>query len=342
MNRGGDLEISLPVNSPFIITYKHHALKLAMAGELKKVSPWIASNFIQLYTPYNIMADSFCDPHWLDFFLVEGCDESWLAIDPIMTSMIQGAPNVEQLIEEIISSGSYLYVYCDSYYIPFSSNYKQEHDPSNLIVYGYDQNNRYFFVYDYNFKGSRKLEKLKIAYHELLTSIINLDTKVNDWVKTSKIYTVKGESDFSLDIELANKLLRDYVNSKPSYTKTNNSLAYKDSLFGKNVYLAMYHHLNLMQRGYPVDNILPYSIFWEHKKTLNLLISFLNSDRKVLNNNIVHKFMELEQNALTVRNMLLKYNFKSTEELILKAISKIQEIENEEVKYIEHVMREIY
>lgn len=50
MSRGGSLEICLPINDPFIITYKHHALKLAMAGEMNTISPWVASNFIQLYT----------------------------------------------------------------------------------------------------------------------------------------------------------------------------------------------------------------------------------------------------------------------------------------------------
>lgn len=342
MSRGGSLEICLPINDPFIITYKHHALKLAMAGEMKTLSPWVASNFIQLYTPYNIIADSFCDPHWLDFFLVEGCDESWLEIDSLMTSKIQKAPNMEQLIEEIISSGSYLYVFCDSFYIPFSLNHKQEHDPSNLIVHGYDKKNRIFFVYDYNFKGSNKLEKLQISYHELLRSIINLNTGGNDWAENSQIYTVKRERDFSLDLELVNKLLSDYVNSQPSYKNTNDSPAYNDSLFGKNVYLAIYHHLHLIQQGYQVDNILPYSIFWEHKKALSLLINSLNSDMKVSNKIIVEKFLELEQEALSVRNMLMKYSFTRRDELMLKVISKIQVIEDKEMKYIEHVMREIY
>ena len=91
----------LPIYKPFIISYKHHAFRLAMIGDDQNYITWILNNYLQLYTPYDFLKDM----HWLDFFLPK-IDESCECLDVEVVKKIDlknGKVKVQFLKETIIT-----------------------------------------------------------------------------------------------------------------------------------------------------------------------------------------------------------------------------------------------
>ncbi|PWW07315.1 hypothetical protein DFQ01_102207 [Paenibacillus cellulosilyticus] len=317
----------LPIYEPIVKSYKHHALKLAMMD--KEVNfPWVISNFIQLYTPYNLFDDPNCDYHFLDFYLLSKNDESspWLEIKNIHNLVFKRNQNVIDFMHKAIDDDYYLYLYYDAYYLPHSYSYKKEHSPTNILIHGYNEKDRLVYGYDYSYNGIYKLEVQQIDYDSFEQSIIHLDYSNDSWAEYSQMcrpLTVNQMVDISMII----MLLTDYLDAYPSYKRVKDGSYFGNSYFGIEVYKSLKHYLELLKCNKTTGNILPFSILWEHKRCLVHLFEYLYRNGVVHRQELLNPFRILEEQAFNLRNMMLKFMLTKKESLIERMIPIVDAIE---------------
>ncbi|WP_154983945.1 hypothetical protein [Paenibacillus xylanexedens] len=332
----------LPVYTPYIKSYKHHALKLSLIGDKEEYISWILSNYIQLYNPYNFIENKDCDPHWLDFFLLTKNNESnpWLELENIHFSDLK-RNDVIQFIENSIDNGSYLYLYYNAFYIEHSFAYKQEHTPSNLLIYGYNKTKQVFLVLDYHYdEMGNRLKHLEVQYNTLHLSLKNLNLNSHDegWAEFSQICTVK-ENKMEIRIQDIIDTIEEYLLSSQTYKKSEpTNTFFQNSKFGISVYEALLHYLDSLQNQEVEINILPISILCEHKKVLYQLSLFL-SHSFIIKESICNELKSLKNDMLIVKNLLIKFSIKREPMIIDSIRSKVLLIINIEKRVIPQLLQ---
>lgn len=335
------MENRLPIYLPSINSYKHHALKLAIIDGNSDFRPWILSNFIQLYTPYNIKDNPLCDPHWLDFFLVSGADKEWLKIDNVSLATLKNLDLINY-IKFQIDNGSYLYLYYDVFFIKHSKSYGQSHFPSNLLVYGYDDTKKVFYVYDYEYSNPNfgKLGRVTVEYKDLVRSIKHLKVGPFTWAENSQIYSPLVDST-QINIQLIELLLNDYLNSYPTYQRYYSDSFFENSLFGIGTYQILHYYCTQLKNGFIAKiNILPFCILYEHKKMLHSLSKYLINNNH-LDVELIESLRENEHKALNIRNLLIKMTMSNDTTLVNLIKNSLLSLEENEKIYIPRLILQL-
>lgn len=309
----------LKITHPPIVGYPDYAYPLSIVLNEVDNNAWLFCNFIQLYYTTGDEDNS------INYYYTDTNNRMWDARNPLLDyqtihkdTLKTFNINIIDFFIKLIDMGYYCYTYFDEYYLIFSPAYKQVHFTHVSFIYGYDLENKKFYLagYDKSYKYSYNevdFDMIKEAYD--LCERDYYDDKNTIYLM---IYSNKS-SKYEFNINVVLEQLNEYLYSINTSERYNLCFNPRPNLvFGIK---AVEELINKIDRL--IDNqemrfsIKPFYILVEHKKLMNLRINYL-IEQGYLNPECSSKkmFIELEHEYLLVQNMAVKYYLSNTTDIL--------------------------
>ena len=318
----------LHLGAPLLDTYDDYALFSGILSDQEDAMLWFYNHFINISYDQTHSAHYFSNGHtasklcpWIiyDSF----CDETFSNLSD---------KTICEMIIDCINRDFYLIMYLDIFYLK-DIDYHLNH---KICIYGYDQNNDTFYIADNTFgqgkftESTCSFQDLEKAYHAAYATnkLPQVKIELLRLFKYSKYESNKDGFDagelkpYQIVCQLENYIYSrfdwDYIHHNPS-------------IYGmKSV---EYFIDNLNDESDSRIDMRAMHLFYERKKLMVLRLNYIN---EVFENSIPRSIIEttvsLEQNALKLRNMALKYNLlpnKAILEKIRQGLTKDLDIEKE-------------
>ncbi|MBB3108135.1 hypothetical protein FHS18_000163 [Paenibacillus phyllosphaerae] len=339
------VDIELPIGSPLFVTYKHHALPLAVLANDPANRASCLTNFIPLYTGYDLMGDSYCDTHWLDFLNTQPL-EHWLDREAILYADVSA-----ELIMHALAAGKYAYVNYDSYYMKHSYAYGHLHIGNNLLVYGYNAERHKFLVLDYRyenasmnyakFQSAPKLEQILVDPQELEMAVRAVEHLDSEWTRCSYLWTPKASA-FRFDRTLTKQLIDDYLHSYPTHARfyPGNSF-YEKSLSGMEVYKALYYYIDRLACDQTHPTMLPFAVLSEHKRVwVEVSLELANHDNH-FDQGVIQSAKVLEELGARIKMTAMMYILTGKRHYLPALERMIRMLEQEERSFLKALLDQL-
>jgi hypothetical protein len=311
-------EKKLKLALPPIIGYLHHAYQLSVAQQHPSFNDWFYSNYIQLtYHP---------ETGWLNFFLAR------LECYPLVyyqllniQIFINNNIDIVDFIINCINSGYYIWLYLDEFYVPNRISYNTGHLIHECLIYGYNTDKSCF--YSAGFDTRHNYSFSEISYTDFIKAFYNSDIN-----KPVNIVKHQETDRYNFDIQNVMNLLEDYVYSKNTSKRLSiYSNPTSDVIYGLQIYEYLRKNFENPPTKEFLDDIRSLHILWEHKKCMTSRIKFLYENKYLDKLEPYYsKYKEIENKALALRNMQIKYTYTRDDDEIKKIATYIDEIRNEE------------
>ena len=307
----------LPVSYPMITSWQWHATLFSILGDDEKAKNWIFSNYIQLRC-YNI-EEIFTGDEMLLADMMPG--SSSLKECPYLLFSLMTKEQVESYCGDIINFiiktidlNGYVYgvfdeakILCDS-----GADYKFPHE---LFIFGYDKDKEEFHVGDFTFGehysySTVSFEVVKRGY-DIITASEDHMFK-DDYKGRRGLYVIQkntAEMYYDLDVAYIKDTLVEYLEAKDSknhFRMMRNR--FSDTVFGVNVYDAVYKQIEKQLSGDEPDfDIRALHLLYDHKVLMNERLKYMMAKGVLAyDNEILDEYMEVVNNMLTARNLLIK------------------------------------
>ncbi|MFD0587211.1 hypothetical protein ACFQZE_04260 [Paenibacillus sp. GCM10027627] len=296
----------LPVKKPFISAYKHHALPLSILSGCGENESWIYNHFLQLFIRFDMDENV----HWLDFYTFDEIPNRsntipWLGYTQSIHIDYLKNP-IQEFLVDAINKDSYIYAIHDDYYMPHSFSYNNGHFKNNLLITGYDLDKKCFYVYDYANTTRGQLEVIEVPFQLMEKSLASEYT----W-NVLTLFTYKSSFRHELQLELAFKLLQDYVTSSNS---SQSLLILREPLEKRAFGMSVYEHIKhfLLSHSDSLTTIhLPFYIFHEHKTSVGKLMDdLINTYNHPVIRGLKTEYETVIKEAGFMKTIILKYMLK--------------------------------
>ncbi|WP_027084540.1 hypothetical protein [Cohnella panacarvi] len=327
----------LPVVKPYISAYKHHALPLSILSYYEENESWICNHYLQLYQRFDFNENV----HWLDFYLfdeipIRSSTIPWL--DHTQTIHIDYLKRpIHEFLIDVIDQGSFIYVIHDDYYMPHSFSYNQGHFKNNLLITGYDLDKQCFYVYDYANTTRGQLQVNEVPFRLMEKSIAS----EHAW-NVLTLFTYQSDYRHQLQLELAYRLLQDYVTSSNS---SQDLLLIRDPPEKRAFGISVYEQIKRFLHGHSdlINTLhLPFYVFHEHKASVGKLMD--NLINKYDNPEIRRLRAEYEsviRDAGFMKTIILKYMLKPDFDIAKSIIPILDSMKLSEERVITSLCEEI-
>jgi hypothetical protein len=281
-----------------VVTYRPlHAALCLIGSQHADFKQWLLNNFIQIRGCFVMqgLVDLDSSP------LVKRYTVPWTIINRDYEEFIS-------FIENCINKDLYSYYSYDTFYNSSYTNYNQKHIKHELLIYGYDRNEKVFYAADffdysnYSFKMCR--------YEEVYKAFIEYENYFphKDWDDMHLFKASKEQAVFSLDIVVS--LLEDYLFSKNTYFRMDlmqTSRAHK--LFGLNQVCRIKADLFNNRRLDPVE----FAMLQIQKRIMCLRLDYMLSEGIITleeHEKFSKYYKQLEKICTINLNLMLKYNMR--------------------------------
>ena len=278
---------------PPIKTYNHHAFGTGIITTTDKGMNWIYNNYIQL--SYYPQEGPLTFDFYMDYIYCQPAFDREALSDELM-NFIKWDPI--KLFVAAIKQQKYVICCVDEYYIPNREAYRQYHFKHNMIIHGFDDVAKIFYVAGYDESGKYTLQT--ITYKELKQAS---PSKVN-------ILGFRKGLDYELVVPYIDRQIKQYngdvlLDPVGSYPK-------EGRLVGVQAVNAMLEDVcNAIKEGEPVD-VRPISILMEHRQLMYKRLQELAS-LNIISQEVRDAFVEQVQNCERFRNRVFLYNVRQDE-----------------------------
>lgn len=303
----------LPVHQPIVTTFTSYGAIFSILPE--SALPWIMNNFIQITYVYDWNVVTF-DGHKLlmsncpsiDYFNEEGDFYSEDAF-----------PEFKEKIIQSIDRDEYLYIYVDRFFVECSDFYQKYHMPHEIFIYGYDLAADIVYVGENLQKG--KFVFGTCSFFSILKAycVLQADFK---FFKIIRKLRVCENTTCNLNINQIKYGLEVYLNSSETYTIVGepSKMSYGIKIIDE------FAEKILNNTGENID-IRFFQLLFEHKLLMDMRVKYLincgHIDKDKIN---VKKFEEIKNDAMILRNVILKYDMSKKKRLLSSIYSKLCEI----------------
>lgn len=130
----------------------------------KKYKNWI-------YTNYMMPVACMKDDDMFEYIIADCARYGWLSQTPyalmkfsfVSDSILKEVRDIVGLLIERINIERYCVLFLDNYYLPCELSYQREHFVHEILIYGYDMEERVFQIITYN----HKIQSVKLAFGDL-------------------------------------------------------------------------------------------------------------------------------------------------------------------------------
>ncbi len=320
------MSVKLQIKQPPITVYQYIALPLTVAMMNPTAENWFYSNFIQIScvnrSHYLSCGNSDSALHFTfynpeitsqdsnDHICLEGCRQLFMFRKP-------------NFIKDIIDDGWYIYTNADMFYIDGSNFYNYSHFYHDMMIYGYDEENIYIYMYD-----DRKLVSHTVSYAHFIEGYYSEYCDAT-YYENRAILFKPNRSECEVNLEKIRWHMHDYLNGVESFSREMPNKFNPDalSMHGIKTYAEfenLFDYVIANQRKY-----LRYTdmyCLYEHKKIMYDRVLFLKKKELLsASDELINEFEEIYTLSKILMMLGIKLNLqrnKSKQNYILESMKE--------------------
>lgn len=331
----------LPIVTPDILSYQHISYFHSVLYTDKNMLRWAYSNYVQLS-----MAE-WDGVMMLDYFTqtpVKHCVPGFE--DPqrmTRETILRFAPSFSDFVRFSIDEGFYVWTHVDDYYIPGTVSYQNRSNPHGILIYGYEEQERMFHItgylanqrygsaiisYDQIEKGFKEFEADPVYY----TNYTHL-LKLNELTKHL----------YDFNVPWVMEQLSEYLHATPSQWRMQ-AFEEKNSnptTWGMDVFDKLQSQIKRHIAKEVILDHRPFYILCEHKKMMNQRLAYMEEHGYfTFSANVFDGYRKVEQDALMIRNLQLKYLLSLDNQFLEQMIVRLDHLKTKETLVIEQMLEE--
>lgn len=339
------MNLILPINEkPIITSWQWHAALFSILQDDEKAIQWIYSNYIQL----RLVIDRKKKLHFLDFLpgdtTLSKCP--YIFFQPVIDEQIKMCcQSIIDFIKKSLDMGLYVFGIFDQGKL-IGKNHKFPHE---VFIYGYDDENKYFYTKDFIFNNGKYTGK-RISYSDIeyaYQNITNEDFKFRNLLNNYKrgLFLIGKNTDrlyYQLDINWLKVLLSDYLDSSNTHNRSKICWQKRDEndyIYGIKIYDRLCEFLENHERTL-VDDIRPLHVLYDHKLLMRSRINYLH-DKGYIGSQFMGGLRILEQESLNIRNLYLKMSIKGNRSAFKELNKKLLVLRNLECEIYSELLTEL-
>ncbi|MFZ5989710.1 MAG: hypothetical protein ACOYWZ_21660 [Bacillota bacterium] len=330
-----------------INNYLFSAVLLCIILAYDNLKPWFYENYIQLYFVRNKRGRYEKSEKWLDFYGALTAPQEVLEYNKLNKEFFMNI-DIMKFIESCIDDGYYFYTYYDEYYVKPNFMKANIHFVHDLLIYGYDSENRKITAVGYN--DNKIFCSYEIDYEAFEIAFKNgLElTKDGGWEDIS-FYGLKLKSrydenyKYKFDISKFMSNFHDYVYSvntgKRDYPEDKSydskELYYlhtlKDNVYGIDIYDHIIEYLKkTAEERTPLLYVMFHTLY-EHKVSIMERLQYVADEFRIDGMaDIVSNYKQTIGSLDLVRHLALKYNKVKKESVLSEMVTALEPEKNRE------------
>jgi hypothetical protein len=345
----------LPISTPPITTATGYADVLAILASHEESLDWMYSHYIQMFAMQTMPNDpskeywpltGYCESFFCDYdyrrigntlsdghiFDRELCP--FLNVFEIPMELItQYDSSYISFVKKCIDMSMYVYSIVDvSKITAYDRN-----DTHPMLIYGYDDDSKSIYFGD--FLRNNAYAFTQSPYDEIEAAFQNAKNTVFPLVKSVAMIQFVDNGSFSFNMPYVKKSISDYLypNKQQASEFSDYATSYFKALNWKGVahlgvdyygFLSEYLNIEIALGMYPTD-IIPFHALLDHKEMMARRIDYLldKGHLSVDKSTSIEEYGRIREKSLKLRNLVMKYNIKQSEQTadsIHKAIADIK------------------
>ncbi|MEK8205408.1 hypothetical protein NST41_07425 [Paenibacillus sp. FSL L8-0696] len=233
--------------------------------------------------------------------------------------------NIVECMKALIRDGYYLFMVLEQYYIPGSYGFGKYSYPHDVMLYGFNENEKVFYIAD-NLSGKYRFSKCSFSQFE--SAYFSLEKRKDRLDSKICLLRKKSNSHEKFDLLRVVDTLHGYWKSaSPEIRSSNWSKSFSGCVKGLEVYNNLKEYIALLTHDEAIFDIRPFHALWEHKKIMVMRIQFMIDNGYIIKSDkILENYKMIEKKSLSHRNLFIKYNFTKDIAIINRIIEGIDEI----------------
>ena len=335
----------LELKTPPITSYPMHAhtLSLVLRDEDEPLQ-WYFEYYIQLFAGKDIS-----DACYVDFCAPlpwKSCP--WIYHQKISRELMgKGWRSVVDFLMDAIDSGYYTFLFLDRFFLPQSVDFNKRRYPHDILVYGYDSDEKVFYIADFGQAG--KYGRQTAHFQEIEKAFLNLDlTSVNDALEGIILMSPTKQSGYTLSNQRICGHINDFLSSRmPANASREGYWAdiYQNRdawCFGMEVYSLLQEHLEQSVENPRRTDIRAFHVLVDHSKLMLLRIKYLADHGRLNNGAAIYSDCEkLQRQTLILQNLVVKSSWTENPKLLARPIGMISETAEMERGVLESILQNI-
>jgi len=299
----------LPILTPPITAYQQIALPLSVAMLNTNAKKWFYSNYIQVSCVnrkhyimrgnednalhYSFYSSNITSSEAIDHICIEGRDQ------------LKFFNNIE-FIRCFIDDGWYIYTDADMFFIEDSNSFHQFHYPHDLLIYGYDENNLYIYMYN-----DTKLTGHKVSNNNFFEGYFSIFCNENIYRNRAILFKPNNKK-CEVNIEKIRWYIHDYLDGTETFAREMPNNFNPDSLTVNGVetykeFCELFDYAIL--NNYKDLRRSDFYCFYEHKKVmLDRVIYLRDNGYLAVSDSLLDEFHMVKKQAEILMLLGLKLN----------------------------------
>lgn len=319
--------------------YIFSAINLCIILAYDNLKPWFYENYIQLYYVPNKNGRYENSEKWLDFYGALTAPQEVLEYDRLKKDFFEDM-DIIKFIESSIDKGHYIYTYYDEYYVKESYKKADNHFVHDLLIYGYDSDNKIIMAIGYS--DNRTFTRYEINYKDFETAFESgLELTKNGGWDDMSFYGLKMKNRFhedykyNFDISRFMSKLHDYIHSvntgKKDYPEEVGSkelyslYILKDNVYGIDINDHIIEYVRSRMEGeLPLSYVIFHTLH-EHKLSLIERLDYIAEEFNIQGiRELIPEYEKIVKSFDFIKLLVLKYNVKKKESLLKDIITALE------------------
>ena len=279
--------------------------------------------------------------NWGDFYFpfpyelrsIDSC--KWILTQKIHRDVIDGKwESIINFIIDSINSNNYVHTNINYFYVPLGPIYNKVHYNHDILIFGYDLDEKVLYVSDFFDMGKYSYEKISFLDFGRAYSSYSIAENMDYLYSMVCLYKINLKCDYVFSLENISNSISSYLYSSiPEYWNNYNSDNRKDIVFGMEIYTTLKSYITRVKSSCDSDiDIRPFYMLYDHKKIMVLRVKYLYEHEyyKNYNNQNIIGLTKIESQTKNVVYLLIKYNISKNNNILDKVINMLNNLENDE------------
>lgn len=332
----------LPITTPPVIGYLHHAYPLSILANWEVYLPWFHSNYIQLYCPQNLQALQ--GQRTMKFNFYRRPDQRvsfspYLKVQLLNRDLIfKSPPDILPFIVDCIDKGYYVQPTVDEYFLPDSAAYEKRPLVHETLIYGYDKQT--FVGIGYNKNGD--YASYHIMFSELKQAVVLADLTGHYDPDGLRLFKYIPQAEYDFDIHLVREQFTDLLYSRNTSHRFRMVANPSDGAYGLATYPCLKSYIESFLYSPFSFDIRPAHILWEHKKCMVDRLKYMETQGYLKSEDgFSAQYEALARKTSMLRMTLLKFKITRSPDLIHRVLSNLDDIGEAEQSLLQDLVKKL-
>jgi len=323
----------LPISKPAVKCFLYDACPLSILANTEDYLGWFYSNYIQLFCSKNVLDDGFL---FLEFYgKNQAFTSPWLKRQHLSRqALAHTQQDIVRFVIENINLEYYFYGHLDDFYVPFREGYQSYHFMHDLMIYGYDEEERKFYALAYDQDSMFGNFEISFSAFEQGVKAGAEDPDMPYWYDWVYLFKFNAQGQYEFDLKLVEELLHDYlwgINTSEKDRTSSNPWPNRNKAFGMEVYPYMkiyYEHLLNHKMKFDIRIM---SLLIEHKSCMLQRIKYLQEKGYIEGlEPLYQSYAEVEKKFNIFLSLMIKYRVTGKSACIENIIHSLDEVAHKE------------